>query len=179
MLAEQQFDLFQGFAATREAALGLGLGNHTIIHFGTHAQIDPSDPEMTALAFSQFTPEGQPRDGLVRLRDIYAMKLRSSLVTLSACETAVGQAQFAFGPLTLANAFLHAGAHRVVASLWKVDDEATAELMQRFYQHLLGRTRMTPAAALRAAQLEIAAIPRWREPYYWAGFALYGDWGAL
>lgn len=179
LIAQNQFDLFEGFGATREAALAPEMGNHTIIHFGTHAWIDSSNPEMTAMALSLITPDGQPRNGLLRLRDIYAMKLRSSLVTLSACETGVGEAKFDFGPMSLTNAFLHAGARRVVASLWKVDDEATAELMQRFYQHLLGKARMTPAAALRAAQLEIAAIPRWSEPYYWAGFALYGEWGAL
>jgi CHAT domain-containing protein len=70
---------------------------------------------------------------------------------------------------------MYAGARGVVASLWQVDDTATAALMTRFYRHVLtGRQR--PAAALRAAQRELAADPRWTAPYFWAGFVLQGDW---
>ena len=70
---------------------------------------------------------------------------------------------------------MYAGARRVVASLWQVDDLATAELMTRFYRHMLqGGER--PAAALRAAQLELARDPRWHAPFFWAGFVLQGEW---
>jgi CHAT domain-containing protein len=70
---------------------------------------------------------------------------------------------------------MHAGAPRIVSSLWRVDDRATAELMTRFYRHLLhGGAR--PAAALRQAQAELARDRRWADPYYWAGFVLHGDW---
>ena len=63
----------------------------------------------------------------------------------------------------------------MVASLWKVDDEATAELMKRFYQQML-QDGMTPAAALRAAQMEMWQQKRWHSPYYWAAFVLQGEW---
>ncbi len=63
----------------------------------------------------------------------------------------------------------------MVASLWQVDDVATAELMTRFYQHMLTR-HQPPAAALRAAQLELARHSRWSAPYFWAGFVIQGDW---
>jgi len=75
----------------------------------------------------------------------------------------------------LARAFFYAGAHRVVASLWPVDDRASAALMQAFYRGLLERHE-TPALALAAAQHEIGNDPRWRAPFYWAGFVLQGDW---
>ena len=75
----------------------------------------------------------------------------------------------------LTRGFMYAGAPRVVASLWQVDDLATAELMKRFYRALFV-DRLPPAAALRAAQQELACSPRWREPYYWAAFVLHGDW---
>ena len=65
---------------------------------------------------------------------------------------------------------------RVVASLWKVDDRATAELMRRFYEGMLGSRRLPPAAALRAAQVEMASSAMWARPYYWAGFVLQGEW---
>ena len=70
---------------------------------------------------------------------------------------------------------MYAGAPRVVASLWDVRDEATAELMKRFYEAML-RQRMPPAAALRAAQLSMTREKRWEAPYYWAGFVLQGEW---
>jgi CHAT domain-containing protein len=79
------------------------------------------------------------------------------------------------GPIGLARAFMYAGVPRVVASLWQVDDLATAELMKRFYRGMLVEG-LAPAAALRAAQRELAATRRWRSPYFWAAFVLQGDW---
>ena len=70
---------------------------------------------------------------------------------------------------------MYAGAPRVVASLWEVSDLATAELMKKFYAGMLQR-KLTPAAALRAAQLEMSRDSRWASPYYWAGFVFQGDW---
>ena len=71
---------------------------------------------------------------------------------------------------------MYAGASRVIGSLWKVDDQATAQLMTFFYQNLLGKARMRPAAALRAAQEAMRRTPRWQSPYYWAALVLEGDW---
>jgi CHAT domain-containing protein len=75
----------------------------------------------------------------------------------------------------LTQGFLYTGAKQVVASLWRVEDRATAELMSRFYQGLLVEGR-APAAALRLAQLAVRQDKRWRSPYYWSGFVLQGDW---
>jgi CHAT domain len=76
----------------------------------------------------------------------------------------------------LARGFMYAGAPRIVASLWKVDDRATSELMKRFYQGMLGPEALSPAGALRQAQLSILKEKQWREPYYWAAFVLQGEW---
>jgi hypothetical protein len=111
----------------------------------------------------------------VRLHDIYNLRLDADLVVLSACQTALGKEIKGEGLVGLTRAFMYAGAPRVVASLWEVSDAATAELMKRFYQGVLDRA-LQPAAALRAAQLEISKDPRWSAPYYWAGFVLQGDW---
>jgi len=70
---------------------------------------------------------------------------------------------------------MYAGAPRVVASLWKVDDAATAELMKRFYQNMLQK-KLRPAEALRAAQIEMSKDDRYKSPYFWAAFTLQGDW---
>jgi CHAT domain-containing protein len=71
--------------------------------------------------------------------------------------------------------FTYAGAAQVVASLWDVKDEATAELMKRFYQKMIVE-KQKPGAALREAQVLMWKDERWREPYYWAGFTLQGEW---
>jgi len=75
----------------------------------------------------------------------------------------------------LTRGFLYAGARRVIASGWKVDDAATAELMRRVYRHLL-IDKMSPSAALQAAQLSLSREPRWANPYFWAAFTIQGDW---
>jgi len=96
-------------------------------------------------------------------------------VVLSACQTALGKEIRGEGLVGLTRAFMYAGAARVVASLWSVDDEATAELMARFYQGMLG-DGLRPAAALREAQISLRRERRWRSPYYWGSFVLLGEW---
>ncbi len=75
----------------------------------------------------------------------------------------------------LTRGFMHAGAARVVVSLWNVNDKATSELMTRFYQKML-KEQQTPAAALRAAQVELWKQKTWQSPYFWAAFVLQGEW---
>ena len=103
------------------------------------------------------------------------MKLNADLVVLSACQTALGKEVHGEGLVGLTRGFMYAGSPRVVASLWKVDDVATAELMKRFYAKML-KENMRPAAALRAAKIEMMNQERWSEPYYWAAFELQGEW---
>ena len=94
---------------------------------------------------------------------------------MSACETGLGKEKRGEGVIGLTRAFMYAGVPRIVASLWEVDDFATAELMKRFYAGMLQR-HLSPAAALRAAQMELSHDSRWAAPYYWAGFTIQGDW---
>jgi CHAT domain-containing protein len=119
-------------------------------------------------------PRGRRVSGFLQLTDIYNLKLRADLVVLSACQTALGKEIRGEGLIGLTRAFMYAGTPRVIASVWEVPNRATAELMKRFYNHFLV-DRMSPAAALRAAQLEIRSIPRWSAPFFWAGFVLQGE----
>jgi CHAT domain-containing protein len=119
---------------------------------------------------------GEPQDGFLRLHDIYNLKLGSDLVVLSACQSALGREIKGDGLVSVTRGFMYAGVPRVVASLWKVDDAATAELMARFYEGMLGPQGLRPAAALRSAQLALAKQRRWQAPYYWAPFVLQGEW---
>lgn len=146
----------------------------SILHIATHTVIDDRHSELSGLVLSRLDRNGKPVDGFVPLLDIYKLRLDARLVVLSACETYIGSDLRGEGLLGLARGFLYAGAHRVLASLWKVDDRATATFMDRFYTALLGQ-RLSAAAALTKAQDEMAQDPAWRSPRYWAGFVLEGD----
>ncbi len=163
------------FAANRATALGSNLSQYRIIHFATHGLLNSQHPELSGIVLSLVDKEGLPQDGFLRLHDIYNLKLAADLVVLSACKTGLGKEIKGEGLVGLTRGFLYAGAPRVVASLWKVDDRATAELMKLFYQRML-RDSLRPAAALRKAQIDMWKQPRWAAPYYWAGFTLQGEW---
>jgi CHAT domain-containing protein len=119
--------------------------------------------------------DGKAQNGFITIQDIYGLHLPVDLVVLSACRTGLGKDVRGEGLIGLTRGFMYAGASSVVASLWKVDDEATAELMKRFYTNMLQKG-MTPGAALRVAQNSIRQEARWRAPYYWAAFTLQGEY---
>ncbi len=105
------------------------------------------------------------------------MRVPADLVVLSACETSRGKVVRGEGILGLTRAFMYAGSPRVICSLWKVDDAATAALMTAFYDLVRGaegRPPLPTAEALRRAQAAVRAEPRWRHPYYWAAWVLWG-----
>jgi len=119
--------------------------------------------------------KGKPQDGFLRMSEIFNLRLTADLVVLSACQTALGKEIKGEGLVSLTRGFMYAGAERVTASLWQVDDQATSLLMQYFYRGML-KEGLRPAAALRAAQLEMSRSSRWSSPYYWAGFVIQGEW---
>jgi CHAT domain-containing protein len=168
--------LATGFEADRRQATSDELAQYRMIHFATHGLLDFQRPRLSCLVLSRFDRTGKPQDGYFRLQDVYNMKLDADVVVLSACQTALGKEIRGEGLVGLTRGFLYAGAARVVASLWNVDDRASAKLMERFYRKMLGPEPLSPAAALRAAQIEMMREKRWEDPYYWAGFVLQGDW---
>jgi CHAT domain-containing protein/tetratricopeptide (TPR) repeat protein len=163
-----------GFEATREAALSPDLADYGTVVFATHAYLDEDYPALSGIVLSLRDAEGRPLSGIVRQHDVYRMSLNADLVVLAGCETALGKQVRGEGLLGLSRGFFYAGASRVVASLWKVEEQATVELIRNF----LRRTQegQAPAAALRDAQLSLSREARWRAPYFWAGFVLQGDW---
>lgn len=163
------------YAASRATAMSGALEDFRIVHFATHGFINPEHPELSGLVLSLYDREGQSQDGFLRLADIYRVRLAADLVVLSACRTALGKDMQREGLVGLTRGFIAAGAPRVVASLWDVRDRATAELMERFYTHML-RDRMTPSSALRAAQVSMLRDPRFRAPFYWGAFVMQGEW---
>lgn len=151
------------------------LAGRSIVHFATHGLLDSEHPDLSGLVLSLVDERAAWRDGFLRMPDIYNLELDADLVVLSACQTALGREVRGEGLVGVTRGFMHAGAPRVVASLWEVDDQSTAELMRLFYRGLL-RERRRPAEALRLAQLELARRPGWSRPYYWSGFVLQGEW---
>src|SRR5262249_10159160 len=174
-LAPSSVSVFLGFDATRERAVGGALADYRFVHFATHGVVNQTLPSLSSVVLSLVDRSGRPRDGFVMLPDVYDMTLNAEVVVLSGCQTALGKDVVGEGPIGLARGFMYAGVPRVVASLWQVDDLATAELMKRFYRGVL-LEKLTPGAALRAAQRQLAATRRWRSPYFWAPFVLQGDW---
>ncbi len=164
------------FDATRDVATGGELGSYQVVHFATHALINNQHPELSGLVLSLVDRQGRPRDGFLGLNDIYNLRLPAELVVLSACQTGLGQEIRGEGLIGLTRGFMYAGTPRLITSLWPVDDKATSELMRRFYSGLLGSQHLSAAAALRQAQIEMWREKDWQSVYYWAAFALHGEW---
>jgi CHAT domain-containing protein len=173
--------------ASEERAKAVGK-NARILHFATHGYVDNGSPFDSGLVLSIPEELAEGRDnGLLQVWEIFeSVRLDADLVVLSACETGIGEIRGGEGIIGLTRAFQYAGARSVLASLWRVEDEATAELMQRFYRHL--RAGKVKDEALRAAQLDLIRRPLrvpdgrggWTKrnaaaPYFWAALQLVGD----
>jgi CHAT domain-containing protein len=163
------------FDASLETAISAELSRYRIVHFASHTLLNSRHPELSGIILSLVDHQGKPRDGFLEAHEIYNLKLNADLVVLSACETALGKEIRGEGLVGLARAFMYAGAPRVVATLWRVPDSATAELMKQFYTGMIMQG-LPAAAALRQAQVSLSKDKRWSAPYYWAGFTLQGDW---
>src|SRR6185503_97971 len=164
-----------GFAANRKQLFSMDFSQYAILHFATHGLLDPTRPEHSGILLSTIDDQGKKQEGFITLQDVYTLRAPVDLVVLSACRTGLGREIRGEGLVGLTRGFMYAGATAVVASLWKVDDEATSELMKRFYTEML-QNRKTPDEALRLAQNAIRQNPRWSAPHYWAGFTLQGEY---
>ena len=163
------------FQANRANAMNGALSHYRIVHFATHGLLNSEHPELSSLVLSLVDENGEPQDGFLRMDEIYNLQLQADLIVLSACQTALGKQIKGEGLIGLTRGFMYAGARSVVASLWQVDDLATAHLMKTFYRGML-KDGLRPAEALRLAQLEMLKQQRWSSPYFWAPFVIQGEW---
>lgn len=136
------------------------------VHFACHGVYNPETPMESSLLLSG----DNENDGTLSVAELYDLKLNADLVTLSACETALGVVANGDDVVGLSRGFLYAGADSIVSSLWKVDDEATSILMKHFYRSLKEKDKR---AALRSAQLKVSKT-YCPHPYFWAAFQLIG-----
>ena len=141
--------------------------NFRFIHIASHGEFDPDAPLKSRLLLAR---DGA-NDGELTVGELYSMRVDADLVTLSACETGLGKITSGDDVVGLTRGFLYAGARSIVASLWKVDDRATGELMAGFYAALRGGAEKREA--LRRAQL--AALKTTPHPFFWAAFGITGS----
>jgi len=154
-------------AAEREAK-SARLSGARYLHFAVHGWLDDQRPENSALVLAPSPGE----DGLLRVSEVSQLRLRARLAILAACDTGLGPTLSGEGVLGLARAFLHAGAERVMVSLWPVHDQSTQRLTAAVYEGIARGD--APGQALRLAQLRLLADPATRHPYHWAPFIVMG-----
>ena len=143
------------------------------VHFACHGLVDPERPTLSSLALSR----AGTQDGFLTALEVLRMEIPSDLAVLSACETGKGKIVGGEGIVGLTRAFMHAGSPRVICSLWKVDDDATQALMTRFYELWNpkdGKPGLPTAEALRKAQEFVRSQEKWKHPYFWAAWVLWG-----
>ncbi len=163
-----------GARATESYLKKLDLSDYSVVHLAAHGWIDPLLPSRSGIVLGQEEEETtEVEDGILQAREIFRLPLEAQLVTLSACQTALGKLVTGEGMVGLTQAFFFAGTPSVVASLWNVNDEATARFMSLFYAHL-GKG-LSKAEALRRARVGLRSEARYSHPYYWAPYILIGD----
>jgi CHAT domain-containing protein len=159
--------------AASEAVFRREASRHRVIHLATFGVLNKQNPLFSYVALAP----GAGEDGRLEAHEVFGLRLNADLVVLSACQTALGSGALTDVPpgddwVGLTRAFLSAGAARVLATLWPVQDRATADLMERFYQRFFAGS--DAGSALAAAQRDLLAKPGTASPYYWAGFELVG-----
>lgn len=164
--------IFLGTEANEMNVKSQSLEKYRYVHFAAHGIVDEENPDRSGVVLSLQNNDAQ--DGILQMTEIMSLKLNSDLVTLSACRTGLGKVISGEGVLGLTRAFMYAGSRSVAASLWNVNDAATADLMKSFYANL--KQGLPKDEALRQAKLRLVhgKQPTWRQAYYWAPFVLIG-----
>jgi CHAT domain-containing protein len=180
--ARERVTALEGTAATEDAVRASVAGKR-MVHLAAHGFVDEHfGNQFGALAFTP-PPPGRARaedDGFLFLHEIYRLPLKEcDLAVLSACVTNVGPQPPMEAGVTLASGFLAAGARRVVASHWSVDDESTAALMEAFFAEVTAASQrdgpVLYAQALQRARRKVRETSKWSTPFYWAPFVLVGS----
>ncbi len=174
LVPKEQSKIYLDFDANYVNATNADVGQYRFIHFATHGLLNSERPELTGILFSMIDENRIAKSqSLLRLGEVYNLKLPVEMVVLSACQTALGKDVRGEGLVGLTRGFMYAGSPRVVASLWRIEDAATAQLMKEFYKGIFA-DRLPPAKALQKAQL--AMIKNGYMPFYWAAFTIQGEW---
>lgn len=160
--------------ASRQFALNADLNQYRILHIASHGIFNSQNPARSGMILSALDQQGELQRSLLSTADVFNLNLAADLVVLSGCTTALGKEIQGEGLIGMTGGLMYAGTRQVTAGLWDVDDDGTALLMTQFYQGLL-KQGLSPAAALRSAQLHLLNSPNWKSPYYWAAFTIQGS----
>lgn len=143
-----------------------------VLHLAVHGEFNDRQPLQSGLLLAQDSEQNGP----LQVHELFDLDLQgANLVVASACETALSRIQGGDDLVGLSRGFIYAGTPSLLATLWKVDDPATAQLMAGFYKNWRAQG-MSKTEALRQAQQTLRAMPQYQHPYYWAPFVLIGDW---
>jgi CHAT domain-containing protein len=160
-----------GFDASERNLKADDLASYSVLHFATHATADPVEGDFSGIILS-LSKDPKSDDGLLTAAEVSRLHLKADLVVLSGCTTGGGQTTKAEGIVGLSRAFLVAGAQRVCASLWNVEDNSTRQLMTTLYQNLLAEGQPAPRALQQA---KIQLLRDGAAPFFWAPFVLAGS----
>ena len=176
--AQSIYDIFGGVIVTEENAseslVKNKISDFGIIHFAAHGLLDHQNSRYSKILLNEHGNDSTD-DGILHQYEIVNMDIDAQLVTLSACNSGIGEFEAGYGTRSIAHAFNLAGCANTVQSLWPVNDASTSGLMKYFYANLKnGESK--PRALTRAKQQFLTTAPdKWKHPYYWAGFVYYGD----
>jgi CHAT domain-containing protein/tetratricopeptide (TPR) repeat protein len=169
-------DKYYGVQAT-EQAFKKRASKYNILHFAMHTLINNEEPMLSKLVFYQ---DGDTvEDGMLNTYELFGMELNASLAVLSACNTGTGRLLKGEGIMNLARGFLYAGVPGIVMTMWSVDDQASARIVNNFYKYI--RKGMHRDEALRQAKLDMLAEGDMlrSHPYYWAAYVTIGDYSPV
>ncbi len=170
-----------GSNVTEETVLDISnsgdLANYKVIHFATHGIVVPEIPEMSAIVLSQFSNEQGYEDGYLTMSEISSLDIKADFVNLSACETGLGKIYQGEGVVGLTQAFLIAGANALSVSLWQVSDESTMKFMTGVYS-LVEEQGLSYSGAISEMKRIFLKDNKYKSPFYWAPFVLYGNYEA-
>ncbi|MEW6737951.1 MAG: CHAT domain-containing protein, partial [Acidobacteriota bacterium] len=190
LMPSEQCKLSTGFDANLITATAPELSQYSIIQYTTHGFLNYK-PELSGIVLSLVNKQGKEQKGFLSTAAIFNLKLSADLVVLSACQTGLAWDPLNIGKSNdprifkkikdqgftgLTRGFVYAGTARVMVSLWNIRVRATTKLLVRFYKEMLGPRKLSPAAALRAAQIYMWKQTKWKAPYYWAAFVISGEY---
>lgn len=161
----------------KELSFSGSLSNYEVLHFATHGIVVPEVPELSAVVLSQTADDTGDEDGYLTMSEIAELELAADFVNLSACETGLGKVYLGEGVVGLTQSFLIAGANSLSVSLWQVADESTRSFMTGLYT-LVEEDGFTYAEAMSEMKRGFLDDDRYRNPFYWAPYVFYGDFGA-
>lgn len=174
LVSPENKELKLDFDASYKNLVSSELNQYRYIHLATHGILDAEHPEKSGIILSAVDSQGNLQRGLLSAPNTFKLNMSADLVVLSGCVTALGKEIQGEGMIGLTGGLMYAGSKSVISSLWYVDDNGTAELMSKLYSKML-KQGLSPAAALRAAQLEMWRSPSLQAPYYWAAFTIQGN----